>query len=98
MASAMHIGRAARAPAAANSKAIRLISSVVKVLGSDIVRAGWILKEGGFPCGSTGGQRLLKLTSLVTFLFSDKKVTLSCYDKRSFICSPHQCETENRVE
>ena len=46
------------------------------------MRAGWILKEGGFLCGSTGGQRLLKLTSLVTFLFSDKKVTYTCSDKR----------------
>ena len=73
--SAVIIGRAASASAAASSKTIRLIVPVVKVLRSCQVRAGWILKEGGFPCGSTGGQRLLKLSSLVTFLFRDKKVT-----------------------
>ena len=35
-------------------------------------------------------QRLLKLTSLVTFLFSDKKVTFLCLGKRSFICNNKQ--------
>ena len=71
----VNIGRAARAAADAIFKAIRFTFLVVKVLRGCQVRAGWILKEGGFPCGSTGGQRLLKLISLVTFLFSDKKVT-----------------------
>ena len=46
--------------------------------------AGRILKEGGFPCGSYGLQRLLKLTSLVTFLFSDKKVTIKSHKKAPF--------------
>ena len=41
MAGSMHIGRAASAPAAAISKAIHLKISLVKVLGSHIVRAGW---------------------------------------------------------
>jgi len=47
-----HIGRAARAAAAAKSKAIRLKFSVVKMLYGCQVRAGWILKEGGSDCGS----------------------------------------------
>ena len=48
----VHIGRAARAAAAANRFAIRSIVSAVKVLGRCQVRAGWILKEGGSDCGS----------------------------------------------
>ena len=37
----LHIGRAARAAAAANSKTIRLKYSIVKVLGSYGDAAGW---------------------------------------------------------
>jgi len=39
------------------------------------VRAGWILKEGGFGARERDTQRLLKPASLVTFLSGDKKVT-----------------------
>ena len=38
------------------------------------MRAGKILKEGGFGARERDTQRLLKPTSLVTFLFGDKKV------------------------
>ena len=41
---ALHIGRAAIASAAANCKAIRLMFSVVKVLGRSLVRAGGVPK------------------------------------------------------
>ena len=41
------------------------------------VRDGWILKEGVFGARERDTQRLLKPTSLVTFLFGDKKVTSS---------------------
>ena len=40
-----------------------------------LVRAGWILREGGCGARQRDFQRLLKPTSLVTFLFGDKKVT-----------------------
>ena len=54
-----------------------LKDQTVKVLGSYRVRAGKILKRGGFRARERTSQRPLKLTSLVTFLFSDKKVTRS---------------------
>jgi len=73
---AVYTGRAARAAAAANSEAIRLKRLVVKVLGSfgGARRVGYI-GEGGFDCGSKRLSASPMLSSLVTFLFSDKKVT-----------------------
>ena len=72
---AVYIGRAARAAAAAVSKAIRPKFSVVKVLGRCQVRAGGC-QRGRLPVREHGRSAPLWLTSLVTFLFSDKKVTL----------------------
>jgi len=43
------------------------------MLGSHIVRAGWILKEGDFLRGSAGGQRPLCRILLVLFLPEQEK-------------------------
>ena len=77
---AVYTGRAAKAAAAANSWAIRLKFSVVKVKSShgDARRVGYI-GAGGFDCGSKRLNAAPMLISLVTFLFRDKKVTLSLW-------------------
>ena len=69
-----NIGRAARASAAANSKTIRLKVSVVKVFGRYGVARREILKRAASIAGAIDSAPL-ELISLVTFLFSDKKVT-----------------------
>ena len=61
--------------AAAVSVAIRPEFSAVKVLGRSQVRAGGC-QRGRLPVREHGRSAPLWLTSLVTFLFSDKKVTL----------------------
>ena len=45
------------------------------------MRAWEILKRGGWDARERGFQRPLKPTSLVTFLFGDKKVTLPAKGK-----------------
>ena len=60
--------------AAAISMAIHSEFSVVKVLGRCRVRAGGC-QRGRLPVREHGRSAPLWLTSLVSFLFSDKKVT-----------------------
>ena len=59
--------------AAANSQFIRFLSSVVKMLGRSQMRAGKILKEGGFDCGSNRFSASLRLLLLVLFLQEQEK-------------------------
>ena len=61
--------------AAAISMAIRLKYLVGKVLGRSGDACREILKRAAF-CAGAQKSAPLELTSLVTFLFSDKKVTL----------------------
>ena len=70
----MHIGRAARASAAASSKIALLLVSVVKLQCRFDDARREILKRAALLAGASNSAPL-ELTSLVTFLFSDKKVT-----------------------
>ena len=45
----------------------------VKVLRAEPVRAGWILKEGGFACGSNQLSASLSRVLLVLFLAEQEK-------------------------
>ena len=72
--SAVHFGRAASATAAAKSKIIRLKTSVVKLLRRCGVARREIFKRADRIAGASRSAPL-ELSSLVTFLFRDKKVT-----------------------